>query len=91
MVFRTPHAAPMSRIAEERRGAIVGRFCHGCKAVYPMSRAVHAGDPIQGRDHIAAPCAYEGYPFTPGGEWWEPAVEVLAPPAAAPAAADQTA
>ncbi|HVS03041.1 MAG TPA: hypothetical protein VMT16_09745 [Thermoanaerobaculia bacterium] len=81
MVFRAPRAAPQSRVASERRGSVVGRFCHGCGSIYPLQRRLHSGDPIYGRDHIASPCAYEGYGFEPGEAWWEPAVIVLAPPA----------
>ena len=79
MVFRAPRAAPQSRIAAARRGAVVGRFCHGCGSVYSIYRARHTGDPIHGRDHIASPCSHEGQEFTAGADWWEPAVEVLPP------------
>ncbi len=84
MVFRAPRPAPVSRISEERRGRVVGRFCLVCGGVYPRYGARHAGKPIYGKDHVAAPCAHEGEPFEAGDEWWEPAVEVLpAPPAPA--------
>jgi len=87
MVFRAPRAAPQSRIPPERRGHIVGRFCHGCGQVYPLQRSLHTGDPISGRDHVASTCAYEGWAFEPGASWWEPAVELLPAPAAAAASA----
>jgi hypothetical protein len=91
MVFRAPRAAPASRIPEERRGHVVGRYCHGCNQVYPLQRAIHSGDPIAGRDHVASTCPYEGWRFEPDGSWWEPAVEVLSPPAMAAPAAPSTA
>jgi hypothetical protein len=87
MVFRAPRAAPASRIPPDRRGHVVGRYCHGCNQVYPLQRAWHTGDPIHGRDHVASTCTYEGWRFEPEASWWEPAVEVLPAPAAAPAAA----
>lgn len=77
MVYRTSRPAPRSRVAEERRGAVVGRFCHGCAGVYPTQRREHSGDPVYGKDHISSPCSYEGSSFEPDAEWWEPAVEVL--------------
>lgn len=80
MVLRVPRAAPASRIPEERRGHVLGRFCHGCGQVYPLQRRLHSGDPIYGRDHVASPCSYEGSAFEPGASWWEPAVDVLPPP-----------
>ena len=82
MVYRAPRAAPVSRILEERRGALVGRFCHGCNQIFPLQRPMHAGDPIYGRDHVGSTCPYEGAAFEQGASWWEPAVGVL--PAAAP-------
>jgi hypothetical protein len=83
MVFRAPRAAPMSRVSPERRGAVVGRYCHGCNQVFRLHLAMHSGDPIYGRDHVASTCPYEGWTFEPDGSWWEAAVEVLpAPPAA---------
>ncbi len=84
MVYRLPPAGPASQIPPERRGAVMGRFCLICAAVYPLHRAVHAGQPVYGRDHIASPCAHEGDTFTPGASWWEPAVEVLPAPPAPP-------
>ena len=88
MVFRAPRAAPQSRITAERRGPVVGRFCHGCGSVYSIHRHRHTGDPLHGRDHIASPCSYEGQEFTVGADWWEPAVEVRPPsPVAEPQAA----
>jgi hypothetical protein len=80
MVLRVPRAAPASRIPEERRGHVLGRFCLGCSQVFPLQRRQHSGDPIYGRDHVASPCAWEGSAFEPGAGWWEPAVEVLPPP-----------
>jgi hypothetical protein len=90
MVFRAPRAAPQSRVPAERRGHVVGRYCHGCNQVYPLQRAMHTGDPIAGRDHVASTCPYEGWAFEPGAKWWESAVEVLPPPAPPPAAASAT-
>ncbi|HXT20592.1 MAG TPA: hypothetical protein VN923_07575 [Thermoanaerobaculia bacterium] len=86
MVFRAPKAAPASRLPSERRGSIVGRFCHGCNQVFPLQRAFHSGDPIYGRDHVASTCAYEGWRFEPDAQWWEAAVEVLPAPAPADSA-----
>ena len=86
MVFRAPKAAPQSRVPAERRGHVIGRYCLGCNQVYPLQRAVHTGDPIAGRDHVASTCPYEGWAFEPGARWWEPAVEVLPPLAPAPPA-----
>ena len=83
MVYRAPRSSPLSRLAEERRGALVGRFCHGCNQVFPLQRRLHTGDPIYGRDHVASTCPYEGWAFEAGADWWEPAVEVLRPVAAA--------
>ncbi len=71
--------APQSRIPADRRGAVVGRFCHGCLEVYPTFAARHAGKPSWGKDLVPATCPYEGRPFRPEETWWEPAVEVLAP------------
>lgn len=90
MVLRLPRAAPASRIPDERRGHLLGRFCHGCNQVFPLQRRQHSGDPIHGRDHVASPCPYEGSAFEPGASWWEPAVEVLPPPPA-PAEAETAA
>jgi hypothetical protein len=78
-------SAPASSLPPERRGRPVGRFCKGCLAVYPLLAARHAGRPEHGRDHVASTCSYEGRAFAPAADWWEPAVEVLPPPAAAPA------
>lgn len=86
MVYRTLVPAPASQIPEERRGRVLGRFCHTCGSVYPSHRGKHAGKPEYGRDHVSSPCAHEGEPFEPGADWWEAAVEVL-PPVAVPAAA----
>lgn len=77
MVYRSPMPAPVSRVAEERRGREVGIFCLGCGNVYPLHRARHAGKPMYGKDHVSAPCSYEGEAFHPDEGWWEPAVEVL--------------
>jgi hypothetical protein len=84
MTYRNPEAAPQSRIPAERRGRVVGRFCHVCATTYPLHRAAHSGKPLHGKDHVASPCAHEGDAFAAGADWWEPAVEVLPP---APAAA----
>ena len=86
MVLRAPRAAPQSRVPDERRGHLIGRFCHGCNQIFPLQRRMHSGDPIFGRDHVASTCPYEGWSFEPGADWWEPAVEVLAPPPPPPAA-----
>ncbi len=80
MVFRAPKAAPVSRVPEDRRGHVLGRFCHGCNQSYPLMRTVHAGDPVSGRDHVGSTCPYEGWAFEPDASWWELAVEVLPPP-----------
>ena len=85
MVYRYPHAAPASQLPEERRGRVIGRFCHVCGAIYPLHRGRHSGKPLYGKDHIASPCAHEGEPFASGEPWWEPAVEVMPEAAAAPA------
>ena len=85
MVYRAPKSAPQSRVPEERRGRVVGRFCHGCNQVFAFLSSAHKGDPIAGRDHVASTCAYEGRVFDEGASWWEPAVEVLPPPPAEPA------
>ena len=77
MVYRYPEAAPQSQIAEERRGRVVGRFCHTCGSIYPLHRSRHSGKPMYGKDHISSPCAHEGEVFDPTDSWWEPAVEVL--------------
>lgn len=82
MVYRAPIAAPASQIPEERRGRVLGRFCHTCGSVYPRHRAKHVGKPAYGRDHIASPCAHEGDVFEPGADWWEDAVDVLPAPVA---------
>ncbi len=88
MTLRTPAVAPQSRVAPERRGAVIGRFCHGCAVSYGQHQARHVGKGITGRDHIASPCPHEGELFRAGETWWEPAVQVLpAPPAPAPVAA----
>ena len=87
MVFRAPRAAPQSRVAEARRGALVGRFCHGCNQIFPLQRRLHSGDPIYGRDHVASTCPYEGWSFEAGADWWEPAIEML--PAAAAVGASE--
>ena len=79
-MYRELEAAPRSRLAAERRGRVVGRFCHACGNFYPEQRAHHAGKPIYGKDHVASPCSHEGDAFAPGEDWWEPAVEVLPRP-----------
>ncbi|HUO87129.1 MAG TPA: hypothetical protein VM617_07040 [Thermoanaerobaculia bacterium] len=83
-MYRNPEPAPASRVVPERRGAVVGKFCRSCGTVYPKFRARHSGQPLRGKDHIAAPCSHEGELFAAGADWWEPAVEVFpAPPPAA--------
>jgi len=86
MAYRVPEAAPMNQVPEERRGRILGNFCTVCGSLYPLHRAKHSGKPVYGRDHIASPCAHEGEAFEAGEVWWQPGVEVLPPPPAAPAA-----
>jgi hypothetical protein len=78
-MYRVPEAAPASRIAAERRGPVVGRFCRACGNVYPKFRASHSGKPLYGKDHVASPCSHEGDEFGHGEDWWEAAVEVLPP------------
>lgn len=80
-MYRNPEPAPASRVAPERRGPVVGKFCRVCGSVYPKLRGRHAGKPMRGKDHIAAPCSHEGEPFDAGADWWEPAVVVLPAPA----------
>jgi len=79
-------SAPETSLPAARRGAVVGRFCHGCHAVYPRHAARHAGKPAFGRDHVGSSCPYEGRLFEPDASWWEPAVGVLPAPDPAPAA-----
>ncbi len=74
--------APASALPAERRGPVVGCFCHGCSSVYPRFARRHAGKPAFGRDHLASTCPYEGRDFAEGAAWWEPAVEPLASSAA---------
>jgi hypothetical protein len=85
-MYRHAASAPASALPPERRGAVVGRFCHGCRSTYPLHAERHAGKPEFGRDHIVSPCSWEGSAFAEGASWWEPAVELLPAPAAAPAA-----
>lgn len=80
MTYRNPQAGPASLIAPDHRGRVVGRFCHTCGSVYPLFHPRHSGKPLHGKDHVASPCAHEGDSFSPGEEWWEPAVEVLRVP-----------
>jgi hypothetical protein len=84
-MYRHPESAPLSSLPPERRGAVVGRFCRGCRSVYPLHAERHEGKPAFGRDHVASACAWEGRAFEAGASWWEPAVELLSAPA--PAAA----
>ena len=86
MAYRTPRAAPESTLPEDRRGAVVGRFCKSCGSIYPRFAGRHRGKPTYGKDHVASPCSHEGEEFLPGEAWWEAAVEVL--PAAEPPAED---
>ncbi len=83
MVYRQPQAAPASAVPAERRGPTRGRFCRACASVYGLHQLVHAGKPVYGKDHVASPCPHEGERFADGASWWEPAVEVLPPPAPA--------
>jgi len=85
-MYRHIESAPASRVAEDRRGAVVGRYCNSCHAIYPRLRQRHAGKPVYGRDHLATTCVHEGEEFAEGAAWWEPAVELL-PAAEAPPAA----
>jgi hypothetical protein len=87
MAYRVPEAAPESQVPEERRGKVLGNFCLVCGSLYPLHRAKHSGKPVYGRDHISSPCAHEGEAFEAGAVWWQPGVEVLPPPPAAPATA----
>jgi len=84
-MYRHIESAPASTVAEERRGAVVGRFCRSCRAIYPRLARRHAGKPVYGRDHLATTCVHEAEAFAEGAEWWEPAVELL--PAAEPSPA----
>jgi hypothetical protein len=86
-MYRHVASAPASSVPAERRGAVVGRFCKGCKAIYPRHALRHAGKPSYGKDHIGSPCPYEGRSFEPEAGWWEPAVELLAAVPEAPPAA----
>ena len=83
MTYRIRPPAPVSGIAEEKRGPVVGRFCRSCRYVYPLYAARHKGKPAYGKDHVASTCAHEGELFSAGADWWEPAVEALPVPAAA--------
>jgi len=76
-MYRHHASAPESRLPAERRGPVVGRFCHACRSIFPALAAAHVGKPAYGRDHVAAPCVHEGRRFEPDEEWWEPAVELL--------------
>lgn len=78
-MIHQPPSAPQSLIPPERRGAVVGRFCRVCQAVYPLHAARHSGKPSHGKDLVSSPCSYEGRPFETGADWWEPAVDVLPP------------
>jgi len=86
-MYRPLNAAPASALAVERRGAVVGKFCRACKSIYPALRHRHVGKPSFGKDHISAPCAYEGRVFEQDADWWEPAVVVLDPAPAPQSAA----
>lgn len=84
-MYRVPDPAPERQVPPERRGPVLGRFCLVCGNVYPTSRAKHSGKPLYGKDHVSAPCLHEGDRFAAGEEWWQPAVDVLPPPAETPA------
>jgi hypothetical protein len=86
MTYRGSEAAPASRVAEERRGRVVGRFCLSCGSVYPLFITRHRGKPSFGKDHVASPCSHEGELFATEVGWWEPAVEVLPRPPEEPPA-----
>lgn len=75
-MYRSPNAAPASTVAEEHRGARVGRFCRACGGIYPLYREHHAGKSLNGRDHVSPPCAHEGDRFDADEDWWEDAVKV---------------
>lgn len=79
-MYRAPQAAPASQISDERRGKVVGRFCHGCSSTFSLHTSVHQGKGLYSKDHIASPCSHEGDRFEEGESWWESAVEVLPPP-----------
>ncbi|MDX1643839.1 MAG: hypothetical protein R3244_05715 [Thermoanaerobaculia bacterium] len=76
MPYRRLPLAPESQVETERRGAVRGRFCKVCGAIYPRFAARHSGKPMYGKDHVASPCTQEGDAFDDGESWWEPAVEV---------------
>lgn len=90
-MHRAPHPAPQSHIPEERRGEVVGRFCHGCGATFSIHSSVHKGKGLHSKDHIASPCAHEGDRFQEREDWWEPAVLVLPPPSEPAAGGEDTA
>jgi hypothetical protein len=76
-MYRHLPSSPASSLPAERRGEIVGRFCHGCHSIYPRYARRHAGKPSYGRDHVSSPCAHEGEMFAEDAGWWEAAVELL--------------
>jgi hypothetical protein len=80
-------SAPVSAVPVERRGRVVGRYCRVCHSIYPLHAPRHSGRTISGRDHISSTCSQEGLAFAEGATWWEPAVELLPAPSAAPAPA----
>jgi hypothetical protein len=77
MTYRPPQIAPVSTLAEERRGLPAARFCRSCQEFYPLHRGSHVGKPLYGKDHISSPCSYQGEAFVEGADWWEAAVEIL--------------
>jgi len=90
-MHRAPHPAPLSQIPEDRRGKVLGRFCHACGATFSIHSSVHKGKGLYSKDHIASPCSHEGDRFEEGQDWWEPAVAVLPPEPEEESARDESA
>ena len=76
-MYRAANGAPASTVDDSRRGAKLGRFCKSCGGIYPTYRQRHVGKSLNGKDHVAPPCAHEGEGFEDGAGWWEDAVRVL--------------